>query len=85
MAQTALDASVEHANIPVLKIVLRHLTSNNKIDVRQLVGLREDNHDPSVSDCLEKQIARVTLKNSGMLAALFSSNGIHCCYQQAVR
>ena len=71
-----MDASVEYANLDVLKTVLRHLTSANKIDVRQLVGLREDNHDPAISDCLEKQIVRVTFKNNGLIAALFSSNGL---------
>ena len=80
IAQKALEASVEYSNLYVLKTVLRYLYSERKLDVEQLVRMRKDSYDTAVCDSLEKYIAKVTLRQSGLIATLFKSNGVSCCF-----
>ena len=61
---------MEHGNLPVLKTVLRYLYFERKIDVRQLMSLREDCYDLAISESLEKYIAKETYRQSGLFAAL---------------
>ena len=81
VAQTVLDASVEHQNTDTLEAVLKHLFHSNRLSENHLTNLLEETTaDPVVTDMLERYLAKVVVKSRGLMSVLLSPKRSRCGY-----
>lgn len=81
MAQTVLDASVEHQNTDTLEAVLKHLFHSNRLSENHLINLLEETTaDPVVTDMLERYLAKVVFKSRGLMSVLRFPKRSKCGY-----
>ena len=75
VAQTALNASVEHANSDTLEAVMAHLYHQDYIQEQQIINLMQQTAiDPVCLDILERYLAKLVFRQSGILSTLCGRN-----------